>query len=133
LKNSKGTLDRNCEERTKASEIRGAIMSDTTIIIILVVLMLFVMFILPQFLLRRAIPSIIRTFRQSNAVGIENAKTVEELGFKPKNVAAAVFRGREYKVTALQVLRNANVIQSTEDGKLFLSEQDLSNSKWKGC
>ena len=107
-------------------------MSDTTIMIILVVLMLFIMFILPQFLLRRAIPSIIRTFRQSKAVGRENAKTVEELGLKPKNVAAAVFRGREYKVTALQVLRNANVIQSTEDGKLFLSEEDLSNSKWKG-
>jgi len=108
-------------------------MSDTTIMIILVVVMLFVMFILPQLLLRRAIPSIIRTFRQVNAVGVENAKTIEELGLKPKNRAQAIFRGGEYKVTALQVLRNASVIQNTEDGKLFLSEKDLSNSKWKGC
>ena len=108
-------------------------MSDTTVIVILVALMLFVMFILPQFLLRRAIPSVIRIFRQGNAVGIENAKTVEELGLKPKSMAQAIFRGREYKITALQVLRNANVIQSTEDGKLYLSENDLSNSRWKGC
>jgi hypothetical protein len=101
--------------------------------VILVSLMLFVMFILPQLLLRRAIPSIIRIFRQGNAVGIENAKTFEELGLKPKNMAQAIFRGREYKVTALEVLKNANVIQTTEDGKLYLSEENLSNSKWKGC
>jgi hypothetical protein len=107
-------------------------MSDTTVIFILVGLMLFVMFILPQLLLRRAIPSVIRVFRQGKAVGIENAKTVEELGLKPKSMAQAIFRGREYKITALEVLRNANVIQSTEDGKLYLSEENLSNSKWKG-
>jgi hypothetical protein len=107
-------------------------MSDTTVIFILVGLMLFVMFILPQLLLRRAIPSVIRVFRQGKAVGVENAKTVEELGLKPKSMAQAIFRGREYKITALEVLRNANVIQSTEDGKLYLSEENLSNSKWKG-
>jgi len=107
-------------------------MSDTTIIVILVVFLLFVMFVLPQLLLRRAIPSVIRIFRQGNAVGIENAKTIEELGLKPKSIAQAIFSGRDYKITALQVLKNANVIQGTEDGKLYLSEENLSNSKWKG-
>ncbi len=107
-------------------------MSDTTIIVILAVFLLFVMFVLPQLLLRRAIPSVIRIFRQGNAVGIQNAKTVEELGFKPKSIAQAIFSGRDYKITALQVLKNANVIQGTEDGKLYLSEANLSSSKWKG-
>jgi len=107
-------------------------MSDTTILVLLAVLLLLAMFVLPQLRLRMAIPSVIRLFRQSNAVGIKNAKTVEELGLKPKNVAQAVFSGRDYKITALQVLRNANVIQSTEDGKLYLSEENLSNSRWKG-
>jgi hypothetical protein len=107
-------------------------MSDTAVIVILVVVLLFVMFILPQLRLRIAIPSIIRLFRQSNAVGIKNAKTIEELGLKPKNVAQAVFSGQDYKITALRVLRKAEVIQSTEDGKLYLSEKDLSNSRWKG-
>jgi hypothetical protein len=107
-------------------------MSDTTSIVILVVVLLFVMFVLPQLRLRIAIPSVIRLFRQSNAVGIENAKTIEELGLKPKSMARAVFSGQDYKMTALQVLRKAEVIQSTEDGKLYLSEKGLSNSRWKG-
>jgi len=107
-------------------------MSDTTSIVILVVVLLFVMFVLPQLRLRIAIPSVIRLFRQSNAVGIENAKTIEELGLKPKSMARAVFSGQDYKMTALQVLRKTEVIQSTEDGKLYLSEKDLSNSRWKG-
>jgi len=107
-------------------------MSDTTIIVIMMAFLLFVLFILPQILLRWAIPSVIRMFRQGNAIEAKNAKTVDELGLKPKNMAQAIIRGRDYKITALQVLRNANVIQSTEDGKLYLSEKDLSNSKWKG-
>jgi hypothetical protein len=44
----------------------------------------------------------------------------------------AIIRGQDYKMTALAVLKKAEVIQSTEDGKLYLSEEKLSNSKWKG-
>jgi hypothetical protein len=107
-------------------------MSDTTVILILVALLLFVMFVLPQLRLRIAVPSVIRLFRQSNAVGVKNAKTIEELGLKPKSVGQAIIRGQDYKMTALEVLKKAEVIQSTEDGKLYLSEEKLSNSKWKG-
>jgi hypothetical protein len=107
-------------------------MSDTNVMLILVVVLLFLVFILPQLRLRISIPSIIRLFRQSNAVGIENAKTLEELGLKPKNIGQAIIRGQDYKLTALEVLKKAEVIQNTEDGKLFLSEEKLSDSKWKG-
>ncbi len=107
-------------------------MSDTTIMLILVVLLLFVMFVLPQLRMRIAVPSVIRLFRQSNAVGIKNAKTIEELGLKPKNMGQAIIKGQDYKMTALQVLKKAEVVQSTEDGKLYLSEENLSNSRWKG-
>ena len=107
-------------------------MSDTTVILILVALLIFVMFILPQLRLRIAVPSVIRLFRQSNAVGVKNAKTIEELGLKPKSVGQAIIRGQDYKMTALEVLKKAEVIQSTEDGKLYLSEEKLSNSRWKG-
>jgi hypothetical protein len=107
-------------------------MSDTTVMLILVAVLLFLVFILPQLRLRISIPSIIRLFRRSNAVGINNAKTIEELGLKPKNIGQAIIRGQDYKMTALEVLKKAQVIQNTEDGKLFLSEENLSNSKWKG-
>ena len=105
-------------------------MSNTAILILFVVLLLFVMFILPQLRLRKAIPSVIRLFRERNAVGVNNAKTIDELGLKPLTLTQAILRGRDYRLTALQVLRNANVIQSTEGGKLYLSEENLSTSRW---
>jgi len=107
-------------------------MNETTTLIILTTLMLIIIFVLPQILLRSAISSVIRTFRQRKAVGAQNAKTVDELALRPKSMMQAIFRGTQYKTTALLVLRNAGVIESTEDGKLYLSEDNLSRSRWKG-
>jgi hypothetical protein len=107
-------------------------MSDTTILILLTVILLIVVFVLPQILLRRAISSVIRTFRQHKAVGAENARTIDELGLRPKSMAQSIFRGTQYKTTALMMLRNARVIESAEDSKLYLSEENLSRSRWKG-
>lgn len=107
-------------------------MSETTTLIIFTASLLIIIFVVPQIMLRRATSSVIRTFRQRNAVGAQNAKTIDELGLRPKSMIQAIFRGAQYKTTALLVLRNARVIESTEDGKLYLSEENLSNSKWRG-
>jgi hypothetical protein len=106
--------------------------SETTTLIIFTALLLIIIFVVPQIMLRRATSSIIRTLRQRNAVGAQNAKTIDELGLRPKSMIQAIFRGAQYKNTAMLVLRNARVIENTEDGKLYLSEENLSNSKWKG-
>lgn len=107
-------------------------MSETTTLILLTAVILILIFVLPQILLRRAISSVIRTFRQSEAVDAQNAKTIDELGLRPKSMMQAIFRGAQYKTTALLVLSNATVIERTEDGKLYLSEENLSHSRWKG-
>jgi hypothetical protein len=107
-------------------------MNETTTLILLTALILIIIFVLPQIMLRRAISSVIRTFRQSKAVGAQNAKTIDELGLRPKSMMQAIFRGTQYKTTALLVLRNASVIESTEDSKLYLSEENLSRSRWRG-
>jgi hypothetical protein len=107
-------------------------MNETTTLIILTALILIIIFVLPQIMLRRAVSSVIRTFRQSKAVGAQNAKTIDELGLRPKSMMQAIFRGTQYKTTALLVLRNASVIESTEDSKLYLSEENLSRSRWRG-
>ncbi|MCJ7515060.1 MAG: hypothetical protein MUO89_03690 [Dehalococcoidia bacterium] len=107
-------------------------MSDSTILILFTALLLIIIFVLPQIMLRSAVSSVIRTFRQSKAVGAQNARTIDELGLRPKSMMQAIFRGTQYKTTALIVLRNAGVIKSTEDKKLYLSEDNLSRSKWKG-
>jgi hypothetical protein len=107
-------------------------MNETTTLMLLTALTLIIIFVLPQIMLRRAISSVIRTFRQSKAVGAQNAKTIDELGLRPKSMIRAIFRGAQYKTTALLVLRNATVIESTENGKLYLSEENLSRSRWRG-
>jgi hypothetical protein len=107
-------------------------MSDTTTLIILTALMLIIIFVLPQILLRNAVSSVIRNFRRSKAVNAQNAKTIDELGLRPKSMMQAIFRGAQYKTTALLVLKNAGVIEATEDGKLYLSEKNLSRSKYRG-
>jgi hypothetical protein len=107
-------------------------MNETTTLMLLTALTLIIIFVLPQIMLRRAISSVIRTFRQSKAVGAQKAKTIDELGLRPKSMMQAIFRGTQYKTTALLVLRNASVIESTEDSKLYLSEENLSHSRWRG-
>ena len=107
-------------------------MNETTALIVFAVLVFIIIFVLPQIMLRLAISSVLRTFRQNKAVGAENARTIDELGLRPKNLIQAIFRGTQYKTTALLVLRNARVIESTEEGKMYLSEENLSRSRWKG-
>jgi len=81
-------------------------------------------------MINRAIYSVIRIFRQHNAVTIRNAKTLDELGLKPKPMAVVILRTRDYKLHTIQMLINANIIQVTEDGKLYLAEDQLETSKW---
>ncbi len=107
-------------------------MNQNTILILLTSLVIVVVFVLPQVFLRMAISSVIRTFREKKALSPENARPIDELGLRPKSMLQAVFRGMQYKPTALMVLRNAGVIQITEDRKLYLSEENLSRSKYKG-
>ena len=106
-------------------------MSSMVFIVLLVVMFILGMIVLPQLLIRRAIPSVIRIFRHHNAVGVKGARTIDELGLKPRTMIDRMWRPRDYKPRALQLLIKANIIQMTEDGKLYLSEENLTATKWK--
>jgi hypothetical protein len=107
-------------------------MSESTILILLTVLVLVVVFVLPQILLRNAISSVLRIFRKNKAIDTRSARTIDELGLRPKSMLQAIFRGKQYKTTALAVLRNTGVIETTEGGRLYLSEDNLSRSRYRG-
>ena len=107
-------------------------MGDTTFIALLAVIFILLMVVVPPLLVRRAIPSVIRLFRQHNAVGSRNAKAIHELGLKPRTMIERMLKGVDYRPAALQLLIKAGVIQITEDGKLYLSEENLASTKWKG-
>jgi len=106
-------------------------MDNMLMVILLVIVFVVVALVLPQFLVMRTAPKVIRIFRQKNAVGEKNAKAVEELGLKQRSMIENVLRRRDYKPRALQLLLSANVVQMTEDGKLYLDEENLSMTRWR--
>ena len=103
-------------------------MDTVLLIVLLAVLVLLALFVIPQWRLKRAIPQVLRIFREGNAIGIKNAKTIDELGLTPKSMMGQIFRKRDYKQYALNALMQAEIIQMTEDGRLFLSEEKLAET-----
>jgi hypothetical protein len=96
------------------------------------VLGLFVVFILgvyvlPQWRFKRSVKRVVAMFRKQKALDrIENAKTVDELGFHfQRTFIEQMLRGRDYRGYALSALLKAQIVLETEDGKLYLLEEKL--------
>ena len=100
-------------------------MNTIILIVVLVVLLLLAFFILPQWRLRRAIRQVIRILREHSAIDIKHARTVDELGLRPRRMLEGMFKGRDYKKYALSALLKSEIIQTTEDGRLYLLEDRL--------
>ena len=106
-------------------------MNEVLFLILLGIAFLLVMLFVPQLMMKRAIPKVIQAFRQNNAVGEKNAKFLEEMGLKPKSFLESAGRLRDYKPRALQFLIGINVIQITEEGKFYISEEDIALTRWR--
>lgn len=70
----------------------------------------------------------IAIFRRNGALDKKTAKTIEELGLKPRGFIEGMFYGRDFKPQVLNALVNAGIIKSTEDGRLYLAEDALAAS-----
>jgi len=103
-------------------------MNDALVIILMIALVGLAILVIPRWRIKRAIPQVIQMFRDNNAIGIKNAKAEEELGFKRRSLLDGVFMPRDYKPHALTTLIRMEIIQMTEDGKLYLSEEKLADS-----
>jgi uncharacterized protein YneF (UPF0154 family) len=105
--------------------------SDSTRVLIIFILAIIVFlalaFLGSNFMARRAIKSLIKMFRNGQALTPETARTTEELGMKPRRMLQ-LKAFRDYKPAALQFLMRHNIIQATEDGRFFLSEEALSQT-----
>jgi len=82
---------------------------------------------LPYYLSRRAARQVVDIFKQHRAMGAENAKTRTELGLDPPAFHRQLIGLRDYKPRALKALIGAQVIKTTAEGKLYLSEEKLLN------
>jgi hypothetical protein len=75
--------------------------------------------------MKRAMRQVILIFREHSATSSRNAKTIDELGLSPQGMMGGMFKGRDYKQYALSLLMKSEIIQATEDGRLYLSEDKL--------
>lgn len=102
-------------------------MSAVIYLILIIVILIFLAIVGSNFLMKRALRNVIKMFRTGQATSAETAKHQDELGFKPKSfLQFGTFR--DYKPTALQFLLRNNIVQLTEDGRIYLSEETLSKS-----
>ncbi len=81
---------------------------------------------------KRAIGKVIEIFRKQNAIGPQQAKTVDELGLTPPSLMERFTRMRDYRQNALSILLKTGIIQTTAEGKLFLPEEKLGELISKG-
>jgi len=100
-------------------------MENVIIIVLIVVLALLALFVIPVWRLRRATRQVIQIFKEHNAFDVKNAKTIDELGLRPRGRLEGMLRTRDYKPQALDGLWKAEIVQTTEDGRLYLSEERL--------
>ena len=103
-------------------------MENVILIVVIVALALLALFIIPQWRLRRATRQVIRIFIELNATSVKNAKTIDELGLRPRGRLEGMLRTRDYKPHALSSLLTAEIVKTTEDGRLYLSEDRLIGS-----
>lgn len=83
-----------------------------------------------RFMAQRAVCTIIGIFQQHNAVGVNGAKTLEQLGLANQPFFRIL---RDYRPYAFQILAQNSIIQPTEDGRFFLSEEMLKLANGVGC
>ena len=100
----------------------------SSVLFILIILAIFgiALFILPRFMLKRAMSQVIRILRGHRSLSKENAKTVEELGLKSHSFMERFMKPRDYKPYAIQILARQGVLCQTEDGRFYLSEEKLN-------
>ncbi len=97
------------------------------ILILIIILLLAVAFLGSNLMMRRALRTVIKMFRNGQARTPETAQYAEDLGIKRRTLLQ--FKAlRDYKPTALQLLMRGEIILSTEEGKLYLNEERLAQT-----
>ena len=81
---------------------------------------------------KRAIYRVVETFQKHNAIGVGQAKTIDELGLTPPSLTERFTRMRDYRQNALSILIKTGILQTTVEGKLFLPEEKLGELISKG-
>lgn len=98
--------------------------------ILLVLVAVFVLgsWVFPYYRIKNAVPGVVELFQQHGAVSEDTALWPHEMGLGVPTMNRRLFRTRDYRPQALEVLIRAAVLAVCDDGKLFLVEENLANS-----
>jgi len=102
--------------------------STALLFLILMIVAFGAVFYIRAFLTRRAIFKVIDIFYQHNALGLNGAKTLHELGLESPNFFQRITKPRDYKQFGLQILIKRDIILVNEDGRLYLVEERLDQA-----
>lgn len=103
-------------------------MLNTFIFILVIIGLLVLAFFLSRMRMKRSLQQVIKIFREKGALDPHNAMTKEELGITPQSIIERMYKVRDYKPYALQLMVEAEIIIFDEEGKFYLSETNLVNS-----
>lgn len=106
-------------------------MNSSTFGIMVLILVLFILIVVAfggtTYLVKRATRHIIQNLRKAGAVSVNSAVTADIAGIKKRSIFQPGLL-RDYKPTAFQFLIKNNVVRTTEEGKVYLSEETLVQS-----
>ena len=102
--------------------------SATLLFLIVMIVALGGVFYIRAFLTRRAIFKVIDIFHRHNALGVNGAKTLHELGLESPNFFQRITKPRDYKQSALQILMKRDIILVNEDGRFYMVEERLDQA-----
>ena len=105
---------------------------ETALFIVLVLaVMVAVVIYVPRYFMKKAMREVVSLFRAKGATTPKTAATLQELGLVRPGLVERMTKPRDYRLNALNLLGQANVVIPTSDGRLYLSEEDLENSPIK--
>lgn len=97
-------------------------------IVLLLIMLILGLYVIPRWRTKRAVRQVIQTFRKSNTLDKNTAKTADELGLQQRPFLERMHRIRDFKPYALDALARAGIIKVTEDGRVYLDEDALMES-----
>ena len=106
-------------------------MTTALVLVIALVVLIAVAFYVPRLFLRRAVRSLVALFRKHGATDPKTAATPQELGVVEQNYVDKMFKRRDYRPLAARVLAHAGIIRATDDGRVYLCEEELERSPLK--
>ena len=95
------------------------------LVLVLIIAAFGATFYVRNLLAKKAALKVIRIFYQHNALGIEGAKPLRELGLARPDFLQRMVKPRDYKQFALQMLIKQGIINMTTGERFYMVEERL--------